>query len=264
MDVNTANRLFEYRKAHNLSQDELAEKIGVSRQAVSKWERAEASPDTDNLILLAKLYNVSLDELVNSNPKVKKQEKANKGDYVNISPKGIHVVEEDGNEVHVGWKGIHVKDVDEDNEIHVDWKGVHITNEDGEQHYDHNDWSEFKKKSIARDFPVGLLVTVAYLIIGGVYNLWHPGWLVFFIIPIYHQFVDCFRKKSWRARLNSIPVVVSSVAAYLYLGFILDLWHPSWILLLVGPVYHSLVNALVPKKKKDDNIIDVEIKDKED
>ncbi|MDD2484437.1 MAG: helix-turn-helix transcriptional regulator [Eubacteriales bacterium] len=52
------------RKNSNLSQEELAEKIGVSRQAVSKWERAEASPDTDNLILLAKLYNVSLDELL--------------------------------------------------------------------------------------------------------------------------------------------------------------------------------------------------------
>lgn len=48
----------------NLSQEELASRIGVSRQAVSKWERAEASPDTDNLILLADIYGVSLDELL--------------------------------------------------------------------------------------------------------------------------------------------------------------------------------------------------------
>ena len=43
MDLKTANRLLELRKEHGYSQDALAEKIGVSRQAVSKWERAESS-----------------------------------------------------------------------------------------------------------------------------------------------------------------------------------------------------------------------------
>jgi transcriptional regulator with XRE-family HTH domain len=43
---------------------ESAEKLGVSRQAVSKWERAESSPDTDNLIALAQLYSVTLDVLL--------------------------------------------------------------------------------------------------------------------------------------------------------------------------------------------------------
>lgn len=65
MNIKTANRLCELRKAHNLSQEELASKLGVSRQAVSKWERSESSPDTDNLIQLASLYNISLDELLN-------------------------------------------------------------------------------------------------------------------------------------------------------------------------------------------------------
>ena len=64
MKQETANRLFEYRKKNGFSQEELAEKIGVSRQAVSKWERGEASPDTENLIMLAKVYNVTLDELI--------------------------------------------------------------------------------------------------------------------------------------------------------------------------------------------------------
>lgn len=66
MNVETANRLQNLRKKNGYSQEELAEKIGISRQAVSKWERAEASPDTDNLILLAKLYGVTLDELLNT------------------------------------------------------------------------------------------------------------------------------------------------------------------------------------------------------
>ncbi len=52
MREETAKRLFEYRKAYGYSQEELAEKIGVSRQAISKWERGESSPDTENLIAL--------------------------------------------------------------------------------------------------------------------------------------------------------------------------------------------------------------------
>ena len=67
MNIETANRLYELRKQNGLSQEEVADKLGISRQAVSKWERAEASPDTDNLISLAKLYGVSLDELLNTN-----------------------------------------------------------------------------------------------------------------------------------------------------------------------------------------------------
>ena len=64
MNIETANRLVELRKQHGYSQEGLAEQLGLSRQAVSKWERAEASPDTDNLIALAQLYRISLDELL--------------------------------------------------------------------------------------------------------------------------------------------------------------------------------------------------------
>lgn len=64
MNLEVANRLLNLRKKNNLSQEELAEKLGISRQAISKWERGDASPDTDNLIQLSNLYRVSLDELL--------------------------------------------------------------------------------------------------------------------------------------------------------------------------------------------------------
>ena len=66
MNIEIANRLAQLRKQKGLSQEQLAEKLGLSRQAVSKWERAEASPDTDNLICLARIYGVSLDDLLNT------------------------------------------------------------------------------------------------------------------------------------------------------------------------------------------------------
>ena len=53
------------RKQRGYSQEEVAEKIGVSRQAVAKWESGETMPDLDNTMALAELYGVSLDNLVN-------------------------------------------------------------------------------------------------------------------------------------------------------------------------------------------------------
>ena len=73
MNIKLADRLVELRKENKLSQEALAEKLGLSRQAISKWERAEASPDTDNLIALATLYGISLDELLGNEPKAKKE-----------------------------------------------------------------------------------------------------------------------------------------------------------------------------------------------
>ncbi|MBQ3523522.1 MAG: helix-turn-helix domain-containing protein [Clostridia bacterium] len=75
MNIKLADRLVELRKEHKLSQEALAEKLGLSRQSISKWERAEASPDTDNLIALAEVYGVTLDELLGNNePKAEKTE----------------------------------------------------------------------------------------------------------------------------------------------------------------------------------------------
>ncbi len=70
MNVETAQRLADLRRSKGFSQEGLARKLGLSRQAVSKWERAESSPDTENLISLAKLYGVSLDELLNPSDEI--------------------------------------------------------------------------------------------------------------------------------------------------------------------------------------------------
>lgn len=58
-------KLYELRKKEGISQEEFAEVVAASRQAVSKWERDEAYPDIDKLILIAKYYNCSVDYLLN-------------------------------------------------------------------------------------------------------------------------------------------------------------------------------------------------------
>lgn len=63
MPMNISN-LKKLRKTAKLTQEQVAERLNVSRQTVTKWESGESLPDIDNCILLAKLYNVTLDDLV--------------------------------------------------------------------------------------------------------------------------------------------------------------------------------------------------------
>ena len=142
MTIEIADRLVKLRKKYGYSQEELADKLGLSRQAVSKWERAEASPDTDNLICLAKLYGVSLDELLSTDEDIDtivkeqikkedkkeeekdeetveaedtKEEKEKNKDSVVINNKGIFVKDEDGSTVSIDKHGITV--IDSDGEV---------------------------------------------------------------------------------------------------------------------------------------------------
>lgn len=61
-------KLFSLRQRAHMSQDALAEKLNVSRQAVSKWERDEAMPETDNVIRIAQIFTVSTDYLLLPDP----------------------------------------------------------------------------------------------------------------------------------------------------------------------------------------------------
>lgn len=62
------------RENAGLSQAEVAEKLNISRQAISKWENGWTSPDIDNLVILSDLYDVSLDELIKNDEKKKDED----------------------------------------------------------------------------------------------------------------------------------------------------------------------------------------------
>lgn len=62
-----------YRKMSGMSQEKMAEKIGVSRQAITKWENGTGTPDISNLIAIAELFQVSLDELLKKETSERKQ-----------------------------------------------------------------------------------------------------------------------------------------------------------------------------------------------
>lgn len=68
------NKILELRKNNRFSQDELAERIGVTRQAISKWERGDGLPDLYNIKSLANVFGVSVDELLDNKNDIKECE----------------------------------------------------------------------------------------------------------------------------------------------------------------------------------------------
>ncbi len=68
--MNLGHNLFRVRKKRGLSQEEVAEKLGVSRQTISKWELDETLPDIRQSKRLANLYGMTLDELIEFDPEL--------------------------------------------------------------------------------------------------------------------------------------------------------------------------------------------------
>lgn len=311
MNLEIATRLVGLRKANNLSQEALAEKLGISRQAVSKWERAEASPDTDNLIALARLYHVSLDELLKINDEEENDVGACEGTYgnagqasapachdsvikgetladngrtgcdaygedgqdgpwasgegedfaeqsgteengwnsadgsagdgleddVHIGFRGIHVKERNGDEVHIGWDGIHVHD--KDNDVHIDKNGIIVNGEEARKHL-------FMYERERAEFPLGILAIVIYIVIGIFFDLWHPGWILFFLVPVISSLIHAVRKGN--ANLFAYPVFVLFI--FLYMGFVHFRWHPTWVLFLTIPLYYPFVGYWRDRKER--------------
>ena len=189
MNLEIANRLQKLRKEKGYSQEQLAEALGISRQAVSKWERAESSPDTDNLICLAKLYGVSLDELLSTEANIEEIIESNE------------VVEETKNS-----KTKKEKIVDLLQAISLSVIGILYFVLGFFFNLWHPTWIIFlfipinssiieaiANKDI-EEFAYPVLLAAIYLFCGTVYHLWHPMWVIFITIPIYYGILEYFEK----------------------------------------------------------------------
>lgn len=253
MNIEIANRLINLRKKNGLSQEELANKLGLSRQAVSKWERAEASPDTDNLICLAKLYGVSLDELLKTDDGVEtivdeqikganssSQEKGPSGDNAEI-----HINSADGDKIHITKDGLYVLDGD-GSEISIKGGNVHI--KDGEGDAEVN----FSTLNIVEGCLTGFLllsITAVYVTLGCLYEgvwpyplVWPIGWIAYLSIPLLACVFETIKKKTFSSFCG--VVVFLAVIAYLILGLCFNLWHPGWVVFLAIPLYGVLAGSL--------------------
>ena len=251
MTIELGNRLAELRKQHGLSQEELADQLGVSRQAVSKWERGEASPDTDNLIELARIYGISLDELLG----LKKEDSDNDNINVHVSTDDadIHVsgtahIVDDEDEVHIDNSGIHIKDGD-GSEVHITKGGINIKDEEGETRHVKVQVMKDRKQRI--NALVSLLTTIGvvitYILLGSLAGLWGQAWTLFLLLPVVPTLAEAIIFKN--GNIFAYPIFVAFV--YLTLcAWVLPavgaplMWHPLWVMFLTVPVYYGVCNFI--------------------
>lgn len=85
--MSLGNRLYELRKKKNISQEEAAEKLGVTRQTISKWETDQSLPDFDKILPLCVLYEITTDELLTGASKPKEMERKEKSSDNEIKTK---------------------------------------------------------------------------------------------------------------------------------------------------------------------------------
>lgn len=197
-------KLKELRIKENLSQEDLAIKLNVSRQAVSKREQNLSLPDTNNLILIAKIFHVTLDELVNYN------------DNLNTTSE----VKEN-------------KESSEEKEINED-----VIEEEEEKEY------EVFEKSPLFAILSSLIFITSFLvfILVGVYvkGGWNYSWIALLFIPVFLSLIESVKRKRISAFL--FPVLI--VAIYMILGLVFGLWHPYWFIFLFIPLFYIIAEAI--------------------
>lgn len=262
MDVQIASRLANRRREAGLSQEALAAKLGVSRQAVSKWERSEASPDTDNLIALAALYGVTLDELLygaDEQDSGAAEPKANITEATDAEQGDDHddaackaadhtqnaadaASDTDGaadassaasskDHVSIGWDGIHVSKPGE--EVHVSWDGIHVDGEAKNEHM-HIDRKglhaqDAKGHSVESDGAGGVIVDgVNYASLREAREKLGP---------------DLGSTSPFLRAWNRIPCGAFVAIVVVALGLSTGTWLPA-LLLLTIPIYHALGRAI--------------------
>lgn len=188
MSIKQGEYLKNLRKENKFSQEQLAEKLNISRQSISKWEQGTSTPDIENFAKLAQLYNVSVDSLINGEPETQTEPE------IQLPLSSVTVTDEEKNpepkKKKRSWFFISYPII---TVIIYAIIGTIV----GKMGWAIG-WIVFltiplfyttiiaieKKKPIIFCYPV--LVTIIFLLCGLLLNKWHPMWILFLTIPIFY------------------------------------------------------------------------------
>lgn len=205
MSIEIAQRLYELRREHGFSQESLAAELGLSRQAISKWERSESAPDMGNLIALADLYGITIDDLIRP------------AEVSDKEPAVAEIAEaEEAEDVETGTLIAETENTDSDEDAEAAGAAIHTAATDplpksgwappsgapsqfapapaactdekqvvAHGHIYTKPAAQARPKCKLRKFPYPLLVVVIFLIMALVFSMWEYVWL-FLTIPFYY------------------------------------------------------------------------------
>ncbi len=226
---NFGDFLYTLRKEKGMTQAELAELLGVTNKAVSKWETGEAMPETSLLLPLSRIFDVTVDELLNGNRNIDNDNAKEVNHQIN--------------------KNTSKEDNEDDFEIirrHMFTRG-----KDDEK-------TMLEKIGALVCTCVFSLGLITYLILGVVADLWTPYWILVplcalscGIIGILFDLCDV-KKRNQKIRRGENPytgaicgiVMLVCIITYLIVGAFFSLWHPLWILLVVGAFVCSVIGII--------------------
>lgn len=215
--------LYELRKEKNLTQSELAEKLGITNKAVSKWETGDAMPDTAQLLPLAEILGVSVDELLRG------ERNGEKEPAPSAPPE-----KEDS-----------IRFTDGENTVDLTADGHVFIN--GKQ-------AERRKKSVpelvsgcicASLMAVSILT---YILLGCFLELWHPLWCIPASAALGCGIVGCTcdlfdrEKLARKTKKGENPyagcacgiIMCASIIVFLCVASVLNLWNIMWVVPVAG------------------------------
>lgn len=208
--------LYELRKEKGMTQAALAERLGVTNKAVSKWETGEAMPETSLLKPIAEIFGVTADELLAGR---------------RLDAERHELTPSEGFEKD---KHLFTSGKDDPPETLLD------------------------KISGAVCAAVTLIGVAVYIFLGVFADLWHPYWVIIpvcalgsGIIGIVFNLADGEKRKR-KLENGKNPysesicgiLMLACIIAYLLCGALANLWHPYWLIIVVGGVLDGIIGAV--------------------
>lgn len=238
--MNLGEKLFELRKAKRLTQDDVAEKLNVTRQTVSKWENNQSTPDFDKIVPLCELYEISPNKLLTG----EKQEQE-------------------------------TFDVDNENNNEFNWneakKHLFTRGKDDEDNYENMTKNQIKRKSaeVVSSSILIFFVAIAYAGISITVLKWNPvvvgcifliliGWGITRIVKHYMS-VPKFEKTKEEEKQEKVIKQITDiidgigVAIYFIISFITMYWHITWIIFIIIGLVDEIVKLIFMLKEDDKN-----------
>jgi len=176
--VTLGEKIQALRKQRNISQEQLADHMNVTRQAVSKWELGESIPDVENIVRLSGILDVSTDYLLKDTP-------------------APHVSAQQGTTWPPETFGPH----DDEYQEYEDDDGIL------------NLRGRFRLEFSNAVYPVAVLI---YLFLGFRHSLWHPGWIVFVFAWVIEEIVDYLKTGKLHISIYGVAGVAFLVLGFVF------------------------------------------------
>lgn len=260
--MNLGDKLYELRKSKNLTQDDVSEKLNVTRQTVSKWETNQSTPDFDKIIPLCELYEISPNELLTG----EKQEKDQEQQYQNQKQSQTQ------EQVHEGTNG--TTNNKDSEEFSWDEAKKHLftrEKEDDEDNYSNMTKNQIKQKSaeVVSSSILLFFVAIAFAGIGVTVMRWNPvvvgctflvlvGIGVVRIVKHYMSIPQLETTKEEEKRnkiVKQIHDIIGGIAVAIYfiVSFTTMAWHITWIIFIIAAMLGQIVNLIFMLKEDDEN-----------